>query len=247
MMASSDDWILEECRDFYKEKLKSVNHLKERSRLLRFGLTQAHGLKTRFDNAQFLEFGVYEGRDIKLIASFVSFLDNRIPIKKRATTTVHGFDSFCGLPEDWKNGQSHEDGLAFKAGAFDVNGEAPADLQNVVFHKGWFDSTVGAFFEQHGQPVAFVHADADLYSSTITFLEEICKKRLLRAGSVIIFDEFWNFEHWKDGEYKAWCEIVEKYGLRFRYLGLHAPKMGSKKRTRFGYQSVCVLIQRDMS
>jgi hypothetical protein len=258
----NNDWIREDCRDFYNEHLSGANRCKQRTRLIRLAVNQAYGLQQRFaGNAQFLEFGVHEGKDITRIAAFLASLDKNATVK--APTTIHGFDSFEGLPEDWNNGQYETDGTAVhKAGAFDVKGEAPvidklhqlidlggrsSPITNVVFHKGWFDSTVPDFFDQHVHPVAFIHADADLYSSTKTFLEEICCRRLLKAGSVILFDEFWNFEDWQEGEYKAWMEFVEEYDIQFCYLAIHAPTTSAKDfQTYYGYQSVCVLIQRDM-
>lgn len=121
---------------------------------------------------------------------------------------------------------------------------------NVELHAGWFQDTVSNFFDTHatatGQPVAFLHADADLYSSTICFLEEICRRRLLVEGSVITFDEYANYPSWEQGEYKAWMEISTQYGLKWRYLCFHAPRSsvaGDKNAwSHYGYQSVSVVI-----
>jgi hypothetical protein len=260
----TDDWIREDSRCFYRDHLQNASRCKQRTKLLRFSLNQAYGLKKQFCNPQFLEFGVADGKDITRIAAFLSSLDDQPVhgITSRTRTTIHGFDSFRGLPEDWNNGQYREDGsCAYKAGAFDTNGEAPIldqlhcqiDLGrrsnpvcNVVFHTGLFDCTVSNFFDLHCEPIAFIHADADLYSSTILFLEEICRRSLLRKGSVILFDEFWNAEHWQGGEYKAWSQVANKYDLKFCYLGIHAPPKGSAVRCHYGYQSVCVMIEKDM-
>jgi hypothetical protein len=173
---------------------------------------------------------------------------------KRGSVRIHGFDSFEGLPEDWDNGQRSEDGnLLFHAGKFDLGKAVPAlsevrdelklmhpEIENVELHQGWFEDTVPAFFEKHSAPVAFVHADADLYGSTMTFLEEMCRRKLLVKGTVITFDEFSNFENWKEGEYLAWNQIVERYHLKFRYICYHAPTGG--KLCSHGYQSVSVVI-----
>jgi hypothetical protein len=273
MMSTTDsdsqvdmNWIREDSRDFYQEHLQKATHCKQRSRLLRFSVNQAYALKKTSPNALFLEFGVHQGKDITRIAAFVSALDTQSNQPHTTRTTVHGFDSFEGLPEDWKNGQYQLDGssVLYKVGTFDVNGEAPIidqlhlqldlgsrsnPVDNVVFHKGWFDCTVSGFLDQHCQPVAFIHADADLYSSTKTFLEEICRRKLLRTGSIILFDEYWNFEEWQEGEFKAWREVAKQYDLHFCYLGIHAPPPtgnDSRSRCHYGYQSVCVMIQQDM-
>jgi hypothetical protein len=59
---------------------------------------------------------------------------------------------------------------------------------NVAFHKGWFeDGTVSDFLDENMEPMAFIHADADLYESTFVFLDEICKRKLLKRKSVVSY------------------------------------------------------------
>ena len=108
----------------------------------------------------------------------------------------------------------------------------PSLHEHIEFHKGWFEDTVPEFFanqqSQHHhqqQPVvAFIHADADLYSSTIAFLKVICEYKLLVKGSIIVFDEYWNYENWQhQGEYQAWNDIVEQYNIHYKYIGYHGP------------------------
>jgi hypothetical protein len=38
-------------------------------------------------------------------------------------------------------------------------------------------------------------------------------------GSVVVFDEYFNFPGWEQHEHKAWMEYVEKSGLEFTYEG----------------------------
>jgi hypothetical protein len=119
---------------------------------------------------------------------------------------------------------------------------------HVQFHKGWFHESLPQFLDDtdHGdEPAAFVHADADLYTSTITVLDILCSRALLRKGSILIFDEFWNYPNWEEGEYKAWLEIVDKFDLQYEYFGYHAPHP-RKKHKAYGYQSVGVVITSDM-
>jgi len=185
---------------------------------------------------------------------------------------IHGFDSFRGLPEDWDNGKE-----GYGAGKFDLNGIPPdlAEIRqhlssktkdntytptnqttglpetniqdNVKLHAGWFHDTISPFFDVHTAPIAYIHADADLYSSTITFLQEICKRQLLVVGTVITFDEYSNYPNWQEGEYKAWMEMVEEYSFEYKYICYHAPSESksldkNKKHNEFGYQSVGVVI-----
>ena len=199
---------------------------------------------------------------------------NNTNTKTRASKVViHGFDSFRGLPENWNNGKE-----GYDQGKFDLDGVPPdlkevrqylnritkdkdtysplnnlglpdTDIEeNVIMHIGWFEDTVPLFFDQYPHPIAYCHADADLYSSTITFLEEMCSRKLLVKGSVITFDEYANYPNWQEGEYKAWAEMVERYQIKFRYICYHAPSatmmdsQGSKSYNPHGYQSVSIVV-----
>ncbi len=45
---------------------------------------------------------------------------------------------------------------------------------------------------------------------------DLCGPRL-RAGSIVHFDEFFNFPGWKRHEYRAWTEYVERTGVEYEY------------------------------
>jgi len=110
---------------------------------------------------------------------------------------------------------------------------------------------VGSMIQYHHSLIIIqlqlrIYADADLYSSTITFLQEICKRQLLVKGTVITFDEYANYKGWQEGEYKAWMEMVEEYSIGYKYICYHAPSESksldkNKKHNEFGYQSVSVV------
>ena len=141
------------------------------------------------------EFGVYRGDTINFIASLIA-------------REVHGFDSFSGLPEDWRQG--HEKGT-FALGAL------PRVRQNVRLHEGWFEDTLPAFCQQYPGPVAFLHLDADLYSSTRTVFDLLGDR--IVPGTVIAFDEFFNYPGWREGEYRAFHEFCHQRRAEVRYLG----------------------------
>jgi hypothetical protein len=135
---------------------------------------------------------------------------------------------------------------------------------NVQLHAGWFHDTVSDFLDDQQLKleqqqsnntdtplasssssqvkVAFVHADADLYSSTAHFLYEICRRYCLVPGSVLTFDEYANYEGWEQGECRAWMELSEQYGLEWKYLCYHGPRNNQVKWSHYGYQSVSVVI-----
>lgn len=142
-----------------------------------------------------LEFGVAGGHSINFIADQVK--DEK----------VFGFDSFEGLPEDWTN--------TYKKGHFAQS--LPEVRDNVELMVGWFDRTLPDFLESHPGPVSYLHVDCDLYSSTKVIFELLAER--IVPGTVIVFDEFFNYPTWRDHEYKAFIEFVEARGIAFRYLG----------------------------
>jgi predicted O-methyltransferase YrrM len=148
-------------------------------------------------NRLILEFGVFMGASINHLA-------------KLTDQTIYGFDSFEGLPEDW------EDGL--KKGLFAVP-KLPKVARNVTLIKGWFNETLPEFLKLNPGPVGLLHVDSDLYSSAKTVLTLLEPR--LKAGSVIVFDEYFNYPGWQEGEFKAFMEFLERTGLAFEFIGYH--------------------------
>lgn len=144
-----------------------------------------------------LEFGVFSGRSINRIAENIS-------------TPVYGFDSFEGLPEAWRPG--------FDKGAFAREG-LPQVLPNVELVVGWFDRTLPAFLDAHQGPASLIHVDCDLYSSTQTVFTQL-RDRIV-PGTIILFDEYFNYPGWELHEYKAFQEFVETAGVQYDYIGLN--------------------------
>lgn len=141
------------------------------------------------------EFGVFSGNTINHIASLTKQI-------------IFGFDSFEGLPERWRDG--------FGKGHFKVKA-LPKVQPNVILIKGWFNETIPTFIKDHNEEVGFLHIDCDLYSSTKTIFELLADR--IHPGCIIVFDEYFNYPGWKDGEYKAFQEFLEKYKLRYEYIG----------------------------
>nr|WP_232807281.1 class I SAM-dependent methyltransferase [Geodermatophilus chilensis] len=71
------------------------------------------------------------------------------------------------------------------------------------------------FLAEHRGPVSFLHVDANLYSSARTVLAHVGPR--LRPGTVILFDEYFNYAGWEEHEHRAWREFVAGSGMRFRY------------------------------
>lgn len=154
--------------------------------------TLEHALSLAPAGGMALEFGVFTGTTLKIIAA-------------RRDGGVHGFDSFEGLPEDWR--------IGFASGTFGV--DAVPEVPGAELVVGLFDHTLPGFLATHPGPVDFLHVDADLYSSAVTVLEHVGPR--LRTGSVVVFDEFFNFPGWEAHEARAWTEYVAAGRLGFRY------------------------------
>jgi hypothetical protein len=144
----------------------------------------------------YLEFGVRSGSTINHIA------------RKNPKRVVHGFDSFEGLPEAWS-------GYTLDAGAFSGEG-IPTVERNVELHVGWFDDTLPTFLDEHDGNAAFVHIDSDIYSSAKTILDNLTPR--IQPGTIIVFNEYFNYPNWKQHEFKAFQEFCEANRVTYRYL-----------------------------
>jgi hypothetical protein len=145
-----------------------------------------------------MEFGVFTGGTTRFIARQLS--DKVI---------YHGFDSFQGLPEDWA-------GFVLGKAAFDVGGKLPKVPANVKLHPGWFEQSLPKWIKDYPDPIAFIHVDCDLYSSTKTIFNFLGDK--LQPGTIILFDEYFNFAGWRQHEHKAFVELINERNLKVTYL-----------------------------
>lgn len=149
-------------------------------------ISLAHGLV--------LECGVYFGRSIRNLA------------RRLDGTTIHGFDSFEGLPEAWSEREP--------AGSYSTAGHMPEVPGNVVLHRGWFERTLPEFFAREAAPIRLLHIDCDLYSSTRTVLDA-ARERMV-PGSLLVFDDFIGFPGSAAHEFRAFMEFAERHGLRWQ-------------------------------
>lgn len=122
----------------------------------------------------FLEFGVFKGESINYWGN----------INSKKNSRFYGFDSFEGLPQNWKNLRNVE------KGHFDLKGNIPSINDNrISFIKGFFQDTLDLFLENYNSKNRLVvHLDCDLYSSTLYALTRLHER--LKKGTILIFDEF---------------------------------------------------------
>ncbi len=187
---------------FYEEEeIKSYNHFKkffksaiflEEKKIKEYSILKA--LEINKDDNLFLEFGVFQGKSINLFA------------KKIGNNKIYGFDSFEGLNEDWE-------GTEYPKGYFNLKGKTPKVENNVILIKGRVQDTLKKFIKEKDTKVSFIHMDLDTYESTKFALEEL--KKYLNSGSIILFDELYNFSGWDVGEYKALQEVFDEKDYKF--------------------------------
>ena len=89
---------------------------------------------------------------------------------------------------------------------------------------GLFDQTLPRFLRTHRGPVAFAHIDCDLYSSTRIVLQAL-RDRLV-IGTVIAFDELYNYPNYAYHEMRALLELADA-GIEYTYIGHTADTMAA--------------------
>ncbi|QUR68602.1 TylF/MycF/NovP-related O-methyltransferase [Mycobacterium spongiae] len=154
----------------------------------------------------FLEMGVCTGRTINFIAAL------------NPEQRIWGFDSFNGLPEQWLRTD-----LAVPEGTFGikVDGWMPPVLHNVSLVKGLFQETLPEFKNRvlNTTPIAFLHIDCDIYSSTKAIFDLLGDN--IVPGTVIAFDELYNYPEAEDHEFKALQEFLRRTGKKADYLAFN--------------------------
>jgi hypothetical protein len=181
---------------YVEGKMSSVTSYANRFDLLEYALTQ-----TKLGGL-FLEFGVHK-------AASINFTGEKI------NSTIHGFDSFEGLPEYWRDGYSQ--GVF----ALDKRKGLPKVKSHIQLHPGWFNETLPIFISslKNEDTVSFLHIDCDLYSSTKTIFEFLGDR--IVSGTIIVFDEYFNHPFWEDDEYKAFQEFIASSQLSYEYIGFN--------------------------
>lgn len=182
----------EEAADYVEAHMPEAIGFDTQKELLDYALGQVKV------EGHYLEFGVFRGGTIRRIAS------------RRPRETIHGFDSFEGLPEGWS-------GHNLAEGTFSTGGRLPTVPQNVRLHKGWFDASLPVWLEANSGPVAFIHNDSDLHASAVTIFDLLAPR--LQPGTIVLFDEFFNYPGWREHQVKAWTEFAQRHRTGFTFIG----------------------------
>ena len=133
------------------------------------------------------EFGVWKGNSINYFAKLFN------------GHKIYGFDSFVGLKDDWP-------GMGSTKGHFSLGGNLPTVSPTSALSKEFLTRRCPVFWPRMRARFYFVHIDCDTYNSTRMVLNLIVDR--LRAGSIILFDEYFGYRGWRHEEWKAWQEII---------------------------------------
>ena len=180
---------LRETVEFVETELRDTPLFADRFKLLE------HAVSCSKEGGLYCEFGVATGQTINFIAT-------------QTRATVYGFDSFQGLPEDW--------GQYMSKGSFQQSA-LPEVRENVELVVGLFADTLPRFLQQQLEGASFLHIDCDLYSSTKTVLDAFRDR--IGNGTVLVFDEYYNYPGWTRGEHLAFCEFISAHKRGWEYLG----------------------------
>lgn len=184
-------------KDFVAKYFRGAKALKSDAEALRYGSDHVTL------EGMYLEMGVCTGRTINFIAAL------------NPSKIVYGFDSFKGLPEAWER-----DDMKIPKGSFGFKEEniIPPVLNNVRLIKGMFNETLPEFKKKilKDSPIAFLHVDCDLYSSTNQVFSILADHII--PGTIVVFDELYNYPNSENHEFRAFQEFLNKTGRTARYL-----------------------------
>lgn len=191
-------WNNETAKDFVKRYLAHAVQLESDASVLRFGSDSVTL------SGAYIELGLCTGKT----ANFIAALN---PLKP-----VYGFDSFEGMPEAWDRPD-----VVFPKGTFRFKNPdwLPPVLHNVKIIKGTFADALPPFCSTHlsaETPIAFLHVDSDIYSSAATAFKILGP--YIKPGTILVFDEFYNYPNSENHEFKAFQEFLQEYNLDAEYL-----------------------------
>jgi O-methyltransferase len=157
----------------------------------------------------YLEFGVFRGSTFRFAQQ--TFIEG---------SRFWGFDTFNGLPEEWVtsmplhrryNSKDYRPTSTQSFNNFDLGGQLP-DPGIGELIPGLFQETLQPFvnrFKRRNPLVVLI--DCDLYSSTLYILCRL--HHLLKAGDVIIFDEFGD----ENNEFQAFNDYLSSHYNRQQF------------------------------
>ena len=192
-----DKYTTEDTFNFFKDSFRKSVLFKNVWEIRKYAI---HEALFNDKNLEFyyLEFGTFNGITANMFSKYVKKL--------------YTFDSFKGLGEDWKGRFNRPRGY------FNLDGKLPKLNHNVEPVIGWVQDTLDDFLNTHKPKINFVHFDMDTYSPTKFTLSKI--KPYLSKNAILIFDDFYNYYGWRQGEYKALTETFDESEYEFKAFDL---------------------------
>ena len=189
--------LVEEIYVFFEKYFEKSMIFNDLERIREYAI-QSSLLNDKHKEYYYLEFGVFKGESSNFFSKFVNKL--------------YCFDGFEGLKEDLV-------GTSITKGYFNLNKKIPNLNSNVEPVVGWVEDTLDDFLKKNNPKINFVHLDMDTYSPTKFTLEKI--KPYLVKNSIIIFDEYYNYKGWKEGEFKALKEVFNENEFKYKAFNVH--------------------------
>mgnify|MGYP001177361975 CR=1 FL=1 len=192
--------LLDETYNYFKkyfEKSLIFNDRSDRNEIRKYAI-QSSLLNDKNQEYYYLEFGVWQGKSSNFFSKFINKL--------------YCFDSFEGLKEDWI-------GTSYSKGFFNLDKKIPNLNSNVQPIVGWVEDTLEDFLKKHNPKINFIHLDMDNYIPTKFTLEKI--KPYLVKNSILIFDQLYNYQGWKNGEFKALKEVFKEDDFEYKAFNLY--------------------------
>ena len=189
-----EKYEIQDCYEHFK-KYFPISVFLEESEIKHYAIKKALLNDKNLDKS-YLEFGVYKGYSTNIFATYVK--------------NLYAFDSFEGLRDDWK-------GFYMASGKFNLNKKIPKLKKNVIPIVGWIEDTLEEFLKDN-HIINFIHIDVDTYETTKFILEKT--KPFIQKGTIINFDELYNFPGWRSGEYRALTEVFSEKEYEFLAFSL---------------------------
>ena len=187
-----EDELIDQTFNHFKEDFKKSLLFDDKWKLRKYAV-ETSLLNDQNEEFFYLEFGVWIGRSTNYFSKLVKKL--------------YCFDSFEGIKEDWV-------GTDLPRNYFSLNKKIPKLNSNVEPVVGWVEDTLDDFLKKHNPKINFIHLDMDTYSPTKFTLEKL--KPYMVKNAIIIFDEYYNYIGWENGEYKALNEVFKKDEFEYK-------------------------------
>lgn len=174
---------------YFKRNLKEVHSLynkSDESDKFKHLMEAVNYIRVAGIEGDLMEFGCHSGRTFSILLNSLEYF-------KMNDRKLHAFDSFEGLPKEISDDEPY-----FKPGMFAttlsdflkiVKAKTGKIVDSNLIHVGFYSKTLLPESIMFNSPIALVHIDVDLYSSTVPILNFI--ENHLSDGAILLFDDYY--------------------------------------------------------